>query len=119
MAQQFGLHFSRTGIAATDNAPTTAPDFPPAAKYGVVPRIRDAVAAPPTLRVFAFDGTTITVEPWVYLADKDAWVQIGAGFAVTPSAPGSMSVAGYADARLFLRVTARTGVTAIGWRVGA
>jgi hypothetical protein len=71
--------------------------------------------------VCALDGTTITAQPYLLEPASGVWVPLYAAAAATPSAPRVFHTAGLGLARgasVFVRLTANTAVTKVGWRYG-
>lgn len=101
---------------ATDTSPASAD--PPDSRVVAIPS-----TPPPAGQAFVFhplDGTSITVAIWILCEKLGVWLPYKAATAAaTASAPVVMSVAGFAvppGARVFVQVTANTGVTRLGWR---
>lgn len=104
-----------TGVAfGTDPDPNVTP--PAANRVKTMQRI---FSGSNTMRAFPIDGTTISLAPWFYDDVAARWVQYTAAAACATSSFGTSITAptsgGFAGAKLFMQVTANTGVTKYGW----
>lgn len=73
-----------------------------------------------SLVVFAIDGTTISVVPYLYESQTQQWLPlVAAPVAVVPAAPSIIPVPGLdRGARVFMRCSTNTAVTKLAWRCG-
>jgi hypothetical protein len=123
---QLTAFFDVTGLAADASDPNT---LHPEKSTSAVLRTR-AQAAPklpcaqgdergdPKLGVFALNGTTMSVIPWVLEEATGIWLPLidtAAAVAVTPAKAGFITVPRMQNPTFFLQLTVVTTVTKYGW----
>jgi len=112
----FTMHEVIDGSApiASDADPNTTPL--PQARDVALP-VRPAHAAG-RFTVYAIDGTTIDVLPYLREPKTGAWLPLVAAAATAvPGAPAVITAPGLdRDARVFMRTSSNTGVTKLAWR---
>lgn len=128
-AKTFGINYwegviGGAALGSPDADPNTTPPDPTR-----TPRVSwDAKSAiwPATLKVFAGDGTTITVQPWFFddscpasSSTRGRWIKLCPTITATPATPGTnTNTPNVGGAKIFMQITANTGVAALGWLFG-
>jgi hypothetical protein len=115
---QPGIPWSLTKWAnAAQLAADTAPPADPNGDR--VARLPETNGGAPTIRLYAYDGTTVTGTPYVWDDGASLWLALGAGVAATPTVPGNISVPRLDNSKVFVAWSANTGVTRAGWLYSA